>query len=318
MLLSKESFEEYLHDQRIKALAVPRLPNCKIILDPHQKIVSLRIQVAKIPDLTLTERFRWISHGEAGTQLVDGELVVLADTQMFEAYLLLSDVASEFAESYDLDAAIRIATEGFSQLLEQETVLTIEKQVGLIGELQLLNQLLDLGWDRVIESWLGPDGGEHDYKLLGADIEVKSTTSEKRVHRITSLTQLKPVEGRRLLLASFQFTRATRTTGYSLSQLVSRLRADSRLDEAKLTSKLRASGWKPNHNHLYSTYFELRSDPAVFIVDDAFPRLIDTSLVFEGFDGARIEDVSYRINLDGLLPWRTLNQAVLLEMNVRT
>lgn len=308
-LLTKSSFEDYLRDQRLKALPVDGIEGAKILIDPLNMRVVLEVTCSSIPDLTLSERLSWTTLSQNG-HAIHGELSVWAGQQMFEAYLLVADIAAELGENGDLQAALEAATSGFSELLETDHVLSQEKQIGLAGELVVIKHLLDLGKDNVVDFWMGPHGAEHDFKFQAFDLEVKTTVSERRSHRIGNLSQLTPSANRPLFLASIQLTRTTSQLGFNLSELIQTVNTTGSSVQDKFVEKLEHSGWRREHAHLYSSRFEMRSEALVFEVDSNFPRL-DAELLNLAEDlGSRISDVSYRVELDGLASTATLHETL--------
>ena len=308
-LLTKETFEKYLIDSRVKALPVEGLSKAKILIDPLNGKVSLQLIADKVPDLALSERMSW----ESITVLNDGhfgELVVWAQEQMFEAYLLIADIAAEFVSLGSLQLALVVATSRFTELLELGKALSFEKQLGLAGELLVIQELLAKGVDDPLASWLGPGRSEHDFKFQDFDLEIKTTSSEGRNHKIANIFQLVPSSGRKLFLVSIQLTTAGENSGFTLSDLVRGLAKTAEIRESVFSEKLTAAGWRADHSHLYSARFELRSEPAVFEVNHEFPRLTPEDLGLNADSSPRVSDVSYRLNLDGLSGALSLKQII--------
>ena len=86
------------------------------------------------------------------------------------------------------------------KVLGMETsVLSGERQRGLVAELVLLRRLLQLGREYsvsahvVLDRWWGPVGGKRDFAAVGIAIEVKSTALNTRTHHIASIDQLDPM-----------------------------------------------------------------------------------------------------------------------------
>ena len=100
----------------------------------------------------------------------------------------------------EIDNATLIArVDWILQLLGREpSLLSDERQRGLIAECLLLTQILAAGRDAgigvssVLERWWGPAGGRRDFAASGVAIEVKSTAQNARMHHIGSLEQLTP------------------------------------------------------------------------------------------------------------------------------
>ena len=86
------------------------------------------------------------------------------------------------------------------KVLGMETsVLSGERQRGLVAELLLLRRLLQLGREHsvsshvILDRWWGPVGGKRDFAAVGIAIEVKSTALNTRTHHIASIDQLDPM-----------------------------------------------------------------------------------------------------------------------------
>src|SRR5207302_797447 len=95
----------------------------------------------------------------------------------------------------------------WSRVLARRSRMSRDHEVGLYGELLLVRALMT-AWTvgEAVASWRGPAAEEHDFGLPQFDVEVKTTTSERRRHWITSLTQLMPTRSRPLWLISIQVT----------------------------------------------------------------------------------------------------------------
>lgn len=314
-LLTKESFEQYLKDSRLKALAVQGLSDAKLLIDPLRKRVALQASTKQVPDLATTEKLTWDTISLQKDGSIFGELSVLAEDQMYEGYLLLADVAAELADSHDLQKALEEATGGFTELLTLQSVLSPEKQLGLVGELLIIREIVLTNEIDPVGFWLGPEKSEHDFKFLMFDLEVKTTTSEMRKHKIATISQLLPSQGRELFLASIQLTRASKSSGFSLFELATELLASKKLDSQALSAKLVETGWKAKHNHLYTSRFELRSEILIYEVNEEFPKLTQNVLALAAAYESRITDISYRVNLDGLPSVSTLRQFIQRAIN---
>lgn len=221
------------------------------------------------------------------------------------------DFALAVADRIHLDGvapglAIASTLEAWARLLRRQALLSEERQLGLLGELWVLARLGSLlGWDAAVASWMGPASEEHDFVLPRLDLEVKTTLKERRIHQIGSLQQAEPKRGRPLFFLSLQFTAATEATGETLTGAVARISraagAASGAAEAKVNSLLERLGWREHQRGLYLTRYALRSDPHLIRVDDRFPAVTQGTLEPLGRERlARIDRVSYAVNLDGM------------------
>ena len=100
-----------------------------------------------------------------------------------------------------------------------------EEEIGLFGELHVLELLLDyVPYPAVLlEAWTGPAGGLHDFVFGSGAIEVKTTLSSEGFRAtITSLEQLDPAVRSPLHVAAVRL--AARQGGLTLPEQVARLR----------------------------------------------------------------------------------------------
>lgn len=203
--------------------------------------------------------------------------------------------------------AVTDTLRSWAALIRQKSLLSVEKQVGLMGELLFLKRLATkIGWTAAAAAWRGPDAQEHDFTLAKVDIEVKTTLAERRLHQIESLTQLLPKLNRPLVLVSIQLTPSSGKGSLSLSQIVaSVLAAASAASPAALDplrEQLSRIGWSDEDAASYSQRLQLRAALAAIPVDGSFPAIVpDTLAAALGMNlRARIERLSYVIDVEGL------------------
>ena len=219
---------------------------------------------------------------------------------------------SAFAE------AVVVTLADFRELLEGASVLSSDREVGLFGELTVVDCLVSaLGGAQAVAAWRGPNGDEHDFDLGSGDLEVKSTLSEKRVHWIGSLSQLEPTPGRTLWLLSMQLT-----TGHSealtIADLVAKLRSRLvGLDLKEFEKKLYSAGWRDKYRGTVRRRFRLRSTPTLLPVDEKFPALTQARIAATGMLIARLREIAYSIDVAGLteepLPPTAISQLMAKE-----
>lgn len=175
-------------------------------------------------------------------------------------------------------------------------------EIGLMGELWTLRRLaLKLGPQRAISAWVGPLAEEHDFVLDEGDLEVKTTSSESRVHTISGIDQLSPTGHRRLCVLSLQLTSAG-DGGVSVSDYLATLAEEfeTRGSGAAFEDALELIPWLEEVKSSPHQW-RLRTEPRLVAVTSAFPRLRREMLEsLEEPIQQRISDVSYRVWLDGL------------------
>ena len=154
-----------------------------------------------------------------------------------------------------------------------------------------------------VAAWRGWEAAEHDFDLGDTDLEVKTTTSERRQHRISSATQLVPTSGRDLRLMSIQVTQAAEHSQYAigLSDLVRRIAGRIAEDDVRseFFARLARTRWTEATAAAYSDRFRLRSKPACFPVDETFPSITPAKLESLGL-GAEVVELTYMLDLSGL------------------
>lgn len=206
-------------------------------------------------------------------------------------------------DGLDSHAAIEECLFRWRDLFREAAKLTAEEQLGLLGELWLLQRLVRRhGADVALAAWTGPAGQAHDFRLGDMEIEVKSTTNEHRVHIISSDTQLTASVGASLFVLSLQYTSAGADPAHSLAGSVHTTRellgdpaASARFD-AILEQHF---GVASSDLAIYTTPLKLRTPPCLVPVDEHFPR-IDVRVLAASTEIARISDIRYRVNLEGL------------------
>jgi len=174
-------------------------------------------------------------------------------------------------------------------------VLSAEAEVGLAGELALLNMLLDASIPVavVFEAWQGPLGGLHDFAIGGGAIEVKTTVSPAGFPaKVGSLDQLDDSIVSPLFIAGVRL--ALDSLGSSLPGFVSALRERLSSDPTMLVNL--------NTLLLHSGYLDAVSDryyrrfaPAgtrFLRVAEGFPRLTRLNTP------AEVRAARYELDLD--------------------
>lgn len=206
-------------------------------------------------------------------------------------------------------AAFKEAWSRLGELLEEQVVLSREKQLGLIGELRLLEMVAAnprCGWTVALDAWHRSANAEHDFALPAVDLEVKTTSKESRVHIIGSLNQLRESPGRPLYLVSFQYSSSpvhangSTTLNDKVQGVLAALAGKPDLAE-KFSQRLEKAGWDSTHSPHYSARFIERSEPRLIPVNSAFPRIIPENLTGISEDlMARIQSLVYSIDVSAL------------------
>jgi hypothetical protein len=224
-----------------------------------------------------------------------------------EFYSLLTEVADSLQlEGATLESAISMRLRNWKELLREVAVLSVEAQLGLLGELWTMRRLVSLHGMAAIDGWTGPTAEPHDFRVGSSELEVKSTRSRQRVHIINGLAQLQPSEGLPLYLLSLQFEPANTHDAFSLPLLVSaitsRLVADAGRTGMFENLLLNGCGYRATDEAHYQTRYRLRTPPVLVAVNEDLPRLTRTAVTrIVGEPGqVRIGDVTYSLNVEGM------------------
>ncbi len=201
----------------------------------------------------------------------------------------------------DLDEAFDETVHGWSALLGRPRVMSLEKRLGLHGELAVLVRMSRIvGWRTALDTWVGPTGEEHDFALGADDLEIKTTASEFRKHTIHGLGQLSPTPGRSLWFASLRLTRGG-AGGRTLKDSVTAARDAAAAQNVALGRRLdrllEAVGWDPDQPD--DERWTPRDSPLLLRGDDV-PRITAANL--PGSTLGRIGHVTYDIDVTGLPP----------------
>jgi hypothetical protein len=279
------------------------VPRATIDVDPPTNSVGVRVEWDGIDVPELAE----YDHISCSVVLVAGapwaEMRVSGRELIPDGYrLLLAVLDRVLNEGHSFADSVAETLERFDAVLDEIHGLSLERELGLWGELAVLKALL-LSSDAAttLEAWKGPYGGEHDFTLPGGDLEVKTTSMEKRVHWFSDPSQLRPTIGRRLWILSIQVTPSSGEGAKTLAQSVGEVRArfTSSLGGA-LEDALSASGWHDGRDALYRRRWRLRTLPVGFEVTDSFPAVTTTMLESNAFPVERLVELRQRIDLDGL------------------
>jgi Putative PD-(D/E)XK family member, (DUF4420) len=201
-------------------------------------------------------------------------------------------------------AALSIEIQTFAELLQQKALLSIERQLGLLGELVLLERLVSKNGQSFSNAWIGPRREPHDFRIGLREFEVKTTLRAQRIHTINGVEQLTPSQKCQLFLVSILFGSGGKGGGFSLTDKVDailKLLDSDAPHREKFLAGLEASGFRTSDRDHYSRRFELRRPMAIVPVDAKFPaitrRLIQASL---GSLAARVESIQYEVNVEGI------------------
>jgi hypothetical protein len=229
-----------------------------------------------------------------------------------------TDVSSLHRQFYDFAVAVaRRVTKGgldpcdalttelqcFESLFAERSILSFERQLGLLGELLFLEELVQRHGAKALAAWIGPTGEPHDFRMADREFEVKTTSTPHRIHTINGVTQLLPSAGCELYLISISLGPPGTSNAFSLSTTAHSMltRFSSPRERGRFELALHTAGFRQEDAHLYAQRFLVRRPMAAVAVDDRFPALTPASLRHAlGSLASRLEALSYDVDVEGL------------------
>mgnify|MGYP001627775760 CR=1 FL=1 len=173
--------------------------------------------------------------------------------------------------------------------------LSTEAQAGLMGELVILERLIDHAGSALValDSWQGPLKAAQDFHVESGAIEVKSTArAQGFIARINSIDQL-DCERWPMFLCAMRFTEDE--AGETLTQCVNRLREamEGSGVRKQFDALLLLSRYLDDHADRYTRKL-LAGDMLCFPVTDSFPCLRRATLP------GQIRNAQYDLDIEGL------------------
>lgn len=170
---------------------------------------------------------------------------------------------------------------------------------GIAGELSFLSHLIDKFGSASVSAWAGPARKDHDFQT-GTDLAVEVKASVDMPFKIhCNIRQLDPSIFKKLYIVCYRV--AASEKGVPLPALVEKIEGMLGGDEKILDNfheKLAAAGYSRQSEQAYNQ-FPLEISPAsVFLVDDSFPKIAESSFVSP--PDHRISNIRYTLQLVGL------------------
>jgi Putative PD-(D/E)XK family member, (DUF4420) len=241
---------------------------------------------------------------------VDGrrylEVSTSARRLFVEFYALLEELADRIQlKSVEPARALAETVANWKALLRPAERLSEDEQLGLLGELWVLERLVRVLGPAAVSAWTGPLSEPHDFRLGEVEVEVKSTLGVHRRHWINGSSQLEPTPGLTLHILSLQFEPAGAANAMTLPDQVQKVRAllGGTPSQLELFDRGLLLGWRYADEDAsdYQAGRCLRSLPALIPVNATLPRITE-GLVRDRFgsDAGRVDEVRYRLDVDGL------------------
>ncbi|MBJ2329797.1 PD-(D/E)XK motif protein [Schaalia cardiffensis] len=299
--LTPQTLAVYMSSGRAVQIRIGTDPVCILGIDPVHDELTLRTPATDEDfDLSGYRMIRGKIIEEIGEGAMWFRLAIDATGHEYEAYSLLRSVSEHLQQGERLERALVVSLDGYRDLFSRIPRLSADQETGLFGELLALAD--EIGAEASVKAWLGPRGEEHDFVLPDVDVEVKTTTSEKRTHIIHGVDQLTRTPGRPLQMLSIQLTRAGASNrGLTLTELVGAVRRGLRLMRTELDERLELMGWRdPDAEELFTSRFLQRTAPRFYDVDDSFPAITSDGLSRILERPELVRGVDYRIDVSAI------------------
>jgi hypothetical protein len=192
----------------------------------------------------------------------------------------------------------------FEELLREKAILSSERQIGLFGELLVLERLIGNKGPEAAAAWIGPLGEPHDFRVAAAEFEVKTSVGTKRIHTINGMDQLTPSLGCSLAVISILLAPPGSGPALSLPELAERILLrlhGTSVYQNQVSSALAQAGFRDEDRRYYSRRYALRKPLRFMPVASHFPR-IDRGAVqaILGNESSRVQHLQYEVDLEGL------------------
>jgi hypothetical protein len=304
--LTWENFEtHFLRPARPALHRIPGAPSTFMFVDDGGSRIGIRLMIGqeepKPSPLTQIEVRKILHHGENMLE------VSCSTPALYKEFFLFSTNLADLVQLEHTPPlnALEIGVRAWSRLLQRSAGLSEEQELGLIGELWLLERLVRSGGSQALVSWVGPSGEDHDFRYGEIELEVKTTSQTDRVHVINGAHQLETSPSHTLFLLSIHLQPSGGQVGFSLADLIGRCRERMTAEDgslARFNGLLDQLGVNLQDEPRYQRRFNMRSDPVIIDVETECPRITADALQAAMSPGGyqRLRGIRYSINVEGL------------------
>jgi hypothetical protein len=294
-----------------KAIEISRGPQCAVLAGRrgggNEESLLIGITNAPIPDairLPRSQGFQFIHTEHVGdtpartwfalVKKPGGQLPMFT-LMAADLVVLLNKVGSQEGGAIYTTLVARITAWQQFMKLDRSGILSAEEEVGLVGELVVLQELMDGGVSpsNALEAWVGPEDGLHDFAIGTGAVEAKTTLAPQGfLAEIASLEQLDDSLHRPLYIAAVRLAQQAER-GMSLPVLV-----DTLIERVRgfgvapmLEGRLLSAGYVDAMRSHYSRAF-VTKEITYRLVTDASPCLTRANVP------PAIQRVRYAVDLD--------------------
>jgi len=160
-------------------------------------------------------------------------------------------------------------------------LLTDEQQKGLIGELLFIKQLIsnEISIPVSINNWFGPDFFNKDFIIENIGFEIKTTSQDRPVIKISSEQQLDTQDLKSLFLVQF-ILEERKNNGNSLPEFINNIREILKNEYAEkliFENSLLKTGYNDNDASRYTKKYEV-IEVVMYKVEEDFPKITKSIL----------------------------------------
>ncbi len=184
---------------------------------------------------------------------------------------------------------------------ENKSVMSFQKQKGLLGELIYLSKMIDdIGDEAAVDSWTGPDGSDQDYLFPSDWAEIKSVSLASETVHISSLQQLQQEREGQLIVYILESTTAG-DDRVCLVDVVNEIKIKL-MNNARILDrfdlKLYKYGYRKSHENEYRDNQFRFIEKREYVVNDIFPKLVGENVCSE------IVSCKYELSLAAIEKYR--------------
>ncbi len=290
----------------MKRYSADIIPDCFVSMRMPEKVKSIAFRIStKSIDISSLSDLKDIT-SEIIPDEIDKDksliLICLADNSLSSIFAVLCDDLFQTVSTIEQELVLIQALQNrFVQwkelfIMAKGPGLTLDKQIGLFGELYLLKKLfLQTGLlAEILSIWTGPETGIRDFEKNNSAIEVKTThTHNHQKIRISSERQLDTALLQNLFLFHLSIEKRNSDEN-TLNTIVAEIY--SIIDHNKLLGnilkrKLISAGYFEHHQPIYQNMSFLIREEDFYKIEDNFPRIEEKDLL------KGVGDVKYSIIL---------------------
>ena len=290
----------------LKRYSADIIPDCFVSMRMPEKIKSIAFRIStKSIDISSLSDLKDIT-----SEIIPDEtnkdksliLINLADNSLSSIFAVLCE--DLFQAVFTIEQELILIQELQNRFIQWKELfimakgsgLTLEKQIGLFGELYLLKKLiLQTGLlAEILSIWTGPETGIRDFEKNNCAIEVKTThTHNHQKIRISSERQLDTALLQYLFLfhLSIEKRNSDENTLNTIVEEIYSILGHSKLLGNILKRKLISVGYFDHHQPIYQNMSFLIREEDFYKIENSFPRIEEKDLM------KGVGDVKYSIIL---------------------